>query len=273
MTQMRATDCDPETRVTFVGASACIPSPGGETASFLVNGPCLVDLGWNAVLRARDMGFDPLAIETVIVTHWHHDHYMGLAPFLFYRGMVARNRRRTEVPALAVIGPADGLETMVERAKQLLQVERYPELDVPCELDPFEPGDERDIGAFHLATCPARHESASGRTVDVLALRFTNHATGRCFAYSGDTSYHPPMADFARDADVLIHDAAHTRAGEAARMARAAGVGRLLLIHYERADADALLTEARDVFANTDLAREGETVRPGGADDAREQTD
>jgi ribonuclease Z len=99
---------------------------------------------------------------------------------------------------------------------------------------------------------------------------------GRALVYSGDTRPTLSVIEAARGADLLVHEATfggdeaeraketgHSTAAEAARVAHEAGVRRLVLTHisprYNR-DATELLAEARGVFLETTIARDGLTV-------------
>jgi ribonuclease Z len=99
---------------------------------------------------------------------------------------------------------------------------------------------------------------------------------GRTVVYSGDTRPCLTLVAAAREADLLVHEATfggeeleraqetgHSTAAEAARVAQEAGVRRLVLTHisprYGR-DAIELLAEARAIFSETIIARDGLTV-------------
>ena len=244
--------------ITFIGTSSCIPDIGSETASFVINGRHLVDTGWCAVLKMRRYDLDPLGLESIILTHLHQDHYIGLAHLLFYIGL--RGHRGTTVRPLRIIGPGDHLTHVVNAAFDFLQIPRFPELRVNYTLVPLSPGQSFELDDLRLDTRAAKHVSGKGRVEQALAYRVTEPATGATFAFTGDTSFHPPLAEFAKRVPLLIHDAAHTSARDAATIAKMAEAERLLLIHYSQNKVESLLAAARDVFPKSYLAREGHTM-------------
>jgi len=250
-----ATSQEPRLKFTILGDSSCIPDVGRETACFLINGKHLVDTAWCAALRMRQHGFDPLALESIILTHFHHDHYIGLPQLLFYIGL-----RKRSGPPLNIYGPSENLQRVVEAADAFLQLSRFPELAVNRKLVPLAAGDKFETTDLRFETFAARHTSGKNQLEQALVYKVTDKASGACAVFTGDTHHHPPIAEFARGASLLIHDASHTAPKDAARIAQQAGVKRLVLIHYGHNRADNILAEARAIFPNTELAEEGKTL-------------
>jgi ribonuclease Z len=111
-----------------------------------------------------------------------------------------------------------------------------------------------------------------GRVIDPSSLVGAPRA-GRKVVITGDTRPCPATLEISREADLLVHEATfgdeeaeravetgHSTAREAAQLARAADVRRLVLTHisarYSR-DASELEREARQVFREVVVARDG----------------
>jgi len=144
-------------------------------------------------------------------------------------------------------------------------------------LGRFNPLRARELG---IPEGPLWGELHKGRVVTLPDGRTVGPADlvgaprpGRALVYTGDTRPHLPVVEASRGADLLIHEATfggdeqeraretgHSTAAEAARVAAEAGARRLVLTHissrYNR-DTSELLAEARAVFPETIIARDG----------------
>ena len=185
----------------------------------------------------------------VVLTHFHLDHSGGL----FYLADL-------EVP-FTVWAAGEALEGTPtdELVRRLLGspfappgfVAEYTVRELPV-------GDAR-VGPFHVRS---RIQTRHGNPT--LALRLDD-----ALAWCTDTAYDEENVEFVRGVDVLAHEAfhaadstddtGHTAAGEAARLAAEAGVGRLVLIHVnpDGGDDEALLSFARPHFEATVVGTDG----------------
>jgi ribonuclease Z len=147
-------------------------------------------------------------------------------------------------------------------------------------LGRFNPGRARELG---IPEGPFWGQLHKGKTITLPDGRMVGPAelvglprAGRKLVYTGDTRPHLSVIEASRGADLLVHEATfggdemeraqetgHSTAAEAARVALEAGARRLVLTHissrYSR-DAAELLAEARSVFPETVIARDGMTV-------------
>ncbi len=94
----------------------------------------------------------------------------------------------------------------------------------------------------------------------------------RSFAYCSDTAPFDELADWVKGTDLLYHEATygselkematktfHSTAEDAARCAKKAAVGKLVIGHYSSRykSIDSLVDQAREIFADTFPAKEG----------------
>jgi len=144
-------------------------------------------------------------------------------------------------------------------------------------LGRFDPGRARELG---VPEGPLWGKLQRGQPVRLDDGREVTAETivgpprpGRTLVYSGDTRPCAATIEAARGADLLVHEATfgeeekdraletdHATAKEAGEVARMAGVRRLVLTHlsarYSR-DPSTLLAEARAVFPETVVAKDG----------------
>ena len=156
-------------KITFIGSSTCIPDIGCEASSLLIDGKHLVDTGWCSVLKMREYGFDPLDLESIILTHLHQDHYLGLPHLLFYLGL--QRRQRSNATPLRIIGPNKHIQAVVKAALAFLQISRFPELNLNLEVVPLSAGDSYEMSKLQLHTCAVSHISGTNILEQALVSR------------------------------------------------------------------------------------------------------
>jgi ribonuclease Z len=147
-------------------------------------------------------------------------------------------------------------------------------------LGRFDPDRARDLGIPEGPRWGAIHRGETvtlddGRRIEPSDL-VGPPRPGRRITISGDTSPCDSIRELARGADLLVHEATfgddeqeraretqHATARAAARIASDAGVRRLALTHisarYSR-EAPELLTEARQIFPETVVAKDGMVI-------------
>ena len=253
------------TTVTFLGTGTVTPEAGHDTASFLVNRSILVDTGWYSAVKMLSCDISPLDLDYLILTHCHHDHYIGLPQLLFYRRM--RQRDRADVPPLNIVGPADDVQRIVDLSRALLQADAFPDTGHVPVVHPVAPGDTFETDSFRLETCGTIH------AVQGICCRFTDRETGAVLGFTGDTAYHPPIAEHLSGCGLIVHEASHaaverenaqagghSSARDAARIASAAGAERLALVHFPPGKADETLAAAQEIFPCAFHPADGEVV-------------
>jgi len=247
------------TRLHILGTDAAVFEPPHETSCYVVNRDLLVDLGWCGVLKMPAIGLNPSEIQTVVITHCHDDHILGLPSLLFF------NSLSPQAPPLEIVGPADHLEKVVAAAINYVVAARRRALP-EVRLTPLAPGDRYENGNYLIETCPAIHP------ISGLCLRVTDLRSRATIAFSGDTAYNPQLVKLAQGVDTLVHEATlgaeapaddrdgHCGGREAALVAKEAQVGQLLLTHIPRSRRLPALTGALPHFAATALAEDGDVV-------------
>jgi len=239
-----------KTFITVLGSSGCKYDYGNDTASFLINNKVIVDTGWNLVENLLDLGLNPLDFQTVLFTHFHHDHYLALPQFLFYYLNCGKS-----LSELTLIGP-DDLHKVVCLAIDFLQVSRFYENVGMPECIEIKSGENITINDVHLFIEALK----SLHPVDGRYYRVTDNITGAKIGFAGDTAYNPDEDIFFKGCDLLIHECSlggkhtgdnsylHSDGETAAKVAVEAGVKKLALVHYPERIRTECLNYAANIF-------------------------
>ena len=238
----------------LLGSGAPFPNARRTTTmlAFETRGSAVVvDCGGDVVHGLAAAGIPVEQVDALVVTHEHPDH-VGAFPLFMELVWLGGRRRPIDVYGIA---PA------------IAQARR-------C-FDAFESGGwkseppvrwhtvEHTEGALVLETDRWRVTASPGtHSVPVIGLRVEDRAGGGTAAYSCDTEPSEAIERLAKGVDVLVHEGTgegkgHTSMQDAARLAKRAGAGRLVLAHLPPEIDDKDLAEARSIFPNTELGEDG----------------
>jgi ribonuclease BN (tRNA processing enzyme) len=231
------------------------PSP---TSSLLEMGGrrIVVDCGLGVTRGLVDANMRLAELDIIVVTHLHSDHVLELGA-LIHTAWTAGLKR-----PVTVYGPPG-----IERVWQGFLASMRYDIDIRIE-DEGRP----DLEALVTIRVYGEGPVLSDGGLSVTALKVDHPPVEHCYAllfeaggasvvFSSDTAYFPPLADFARRANILVHEAmlpagvdalvartgngarlrahliaSHTMAADAGRIARAGEVGHLVLHHLIPAD-------------------------------------
>jgi ribonuclease BN (tRNA processing enzyme) len=225
--------------------------------------PYVIDAGYGVSLRLVEEGIPLSAIRTLFITHHHSDHNLEAATLL-YNAWVTGLRE-----PVAAYGPT-GMHRLFDGFWQSqgydidirIADEGRPDLRRLVRVVEFGAGEVLHTDAVTVRALRVEHPPVT----ETYALRFD--FPDKSIVFSADTAYFPPLAEFARGADILVHEAmhreglerlcrrvpnaprlrehliaSHTFAEDVGRLAEDAGVPRLVLNHFVPAD-DAAITPA-----------------------------
>lgn len=221
----------------------------------------VVDCGLGVTRGFVEAGYHLSRLATILITHHHSDHNLEFGNLIHTAWTAGL------ATPVKVWGPT-GMRHMTSAFLELnrfdietrIEDEGRPNLAGLIETNEYTAGPVFDDGTVRVTALRNLHPPVT----DSFALRFdfTNaNGEARAVVFGGDTTYLPSLADFARGADVLLHEAmygpgvdalvarvkngsrlkqhliaSHTMVEDAGRIATAAGVKRLVLNHLIPAD-------------------------------------
>lgn len=241
------------------GGPAIRPGSSMPTSAlYVLNGQkIVVDCGLGVTKGLADQGMHLQELSLIFITHLHSDHYLELGPLMHTAWTAGLSTPVT------VYGPA-GLDrywngfiaSMRDDIDLRIEDEGRPDLRDMLQIKTITDGAVYAQNGLSVTSLRNIHPPL----IDTFALSFqTEHVH---VVFSGDTAPLAALEDFARGADLLIHEAmledalpallarvtngsdklrqhllrSHTFAHDAAQTATRAGVKRLALSHLVPAD-------------------------------------
>ena len=257
------------TRVILLGTKGGprVGETGRKNPSTLliINGtPYVVDCGYGTSQQLLAVGVPHNSLRYIFITHHHSDHNLEYGPLVY-------NAWATGQPVqIDAYGPP-GL------VKMTTDFFEYQKFDIETRIEDEGRPDLRKLVTAHEISKPgAVMQNADVRVTSILvrhppikqAYAYRFDARDRSVVISGDTTYSPDLATFAKGADVLVHEvmylpalegllkrvpnaaklrahllASHTTTEDAGKVADEAGVKTLVLTHFVPGDDPSITDE------------------------------
>lgn len=215
-------------KLIILGTSYSVPDEYHENTHMILVGEerqVLIDCVSNPLVRLKKAGLQHEGLTDIIMTHFHPDHVSGVPLLLMGMGLLEREKALDVYGLDHVVGV---METMLEEYQWEMwhhfsvAFHRLPEENLHLMMETDE---------FRIYTSPVVH------FIPTIGLRIEFKKSGKILAYSCDTAPNPNVTALAKDADILIHEAAgaslgHSSPEQAGETATAANAKELYLIHY-----------------------------------------
>ena len=241
------------------GGPAVRPGSAMPTSSLIEIGgqQIVVDCGLGVTRGLIDQQVDLRHLKTIMITHLHSDHYLELGPLVHTAWTAGL---KTPLTIWGPPGLQDYWDAFCQSMAADIELREVDEGRPPfaglITIHEIAEGTFHDVDGLSVSAMRTIHPPL----VDCFALSF--QTASRHVVFSGDTAYLPPLVDFARGADLLIHEAmlkpalealvarvgstdgrlmnhlvsSHTLADKAAEIAEQAGAAALALNHLIPAD-------------------------------------
>ncbi len=183
-------------RLTIVGSGDAFGSGGRFNTCFQVESGTsrvLLDCGASSMVALRARSIEPNAIDGIVLSHLHGDHFGGL-PFFFLDAQFLSRRERL----LTIAGPSGTRERVPAALEVFFAGSSATNWRFPVEIVEIAVGVPTRLLGFDIVTAEVVHASGAPST----AVRLG--AEGRTLAYSGDTEWTEALLPVADGADLFV---------------------------------------------------------------------
>jgi ribonuclease BN (tRNA processing enzyme) len=186
----------PIMHLQFVGCGDAFGSGGRSNTCFHLVGErtnVLIDCGASSLPALRALGIDRNAIDTILITHFHADHFCGLPFFVLEAQFGGR------AAPLTIAGPPGLADRYTQAMETAFEHSTKVERKFSVSLQPLEERKTVRLGALEVTPYPVVHGNSGG---PFFAYRIS--VEGRTICYSGDTEWTDTLVDAASGADLFI---------------------------------------------------------------------
>lgn len=183
-------------RVTFLGTGDAFNARGRCHASYLVaasSATLLLDCGPSILLAMNRDGQSSDALDAVVLSHLHGDHFAGL-PFLFLRFIYDAPRHRP----LTVVGPPGTESRVLDLYRVMYRDLSARPIPFPLRFVEVTPGVPCAVGSVDLLPFAVPHQLTE------LSLGYRLTLDGKRLLYSGDSGWTEALVTHSQNTDLFI---------------------------------------------------------------------
>lgn len=244
-------------KLTILGCGSALPRPGGACSGYLVEEGetrVLLDCG-NGVVSNLMKVVDLRAVNAIVVSHWHADHWFDLVPYRY--GIQLSSRPVIVKPQLYL--PPGGTAALEGTTVVFHPAGHF--FSSVFSVAEYDPNQELSVGALRMSFARTQH------VLPTWAIRV--HNGQQSLVYSSDTGPCESVEQLARGTSLLLCEATlqgpgdtsstalHMSATQAGQLAARAGVGMLVLTHiWPELDVEESRREALQFFPDVRIAKE-----------------
>jgi len=178
----------------FLGTGGSVATPERDNTSLLLKlgqTLILVDCSGSVIKKIKKLNFDPIQVDSILITHIHPDHVYGLPSFV-HSLMLEESLVRLY-----------GSEETIQFCRKLLDLFRLmrEEIKIKVEFISLKPGEKFTLSdSLEINALEVPHSSSS------LAFHLFFKEEKKELIYSGDSPVHSSLFKEAEGRDYLIHD-------------------------------------------------------------------
>jgi ribonuclease BN (tRNA processing enzyme) len=184
--------------LTFLGSGNAFGADGRAYSSFILNQRYLFDCGPTLLPQLRKARLSNEAIDVVLISHFHADHFFGL-PFLLLDGTYSGRTRD-----LTIVGPPN-IEAQTEQLIRIGYANLATESTPPFQRRYVEISDGFQAEIEGLSVCA----TAVDHVRELEAFAYRVELGDRSLVYSGDTSLCDSLLRVVAGADVIVLECGH----------------------------------------------------------------